>query len=142
MKKSIQLTCLSLLLVLITAACSKEKRYEHKLSRKGGLWTIAEYKHQLENDTTSIDIAQEFSGTIQFNENGTYTQNLIVEDTTYVETGTWSNSELQLKLTTNGASRSMGFNTITKKKIIVKSTDIDFNVFEYEFYAMQLTRKD
>lgn len=143
MKHLIKLTSITFLFLFIFASCSKEKRYEHKLSRKGGLWTIAEYKHQVENDSTSYSIAQEYSGTIEFKENGTYIQNLIVNGTEIVETGSWTNTEFQLKFMPDGQNkRNLAFNTVSKKKIVAKSQDIDFNQFEYEFYAMTLTRKD
>ncbi len=143
MKHLIKLTGIAFLFIIVLSACSKEKRYEHKLSRKDGLWTISEYKHQVENDTTSYYIAQEYSGTIQFNENGTYTQNLIIDGTETVETGSWTNTEFQLKLSPAGQNqRNLGFNSVSKKKIVAKSQDVDFNLYEYEFYAMTLTRKD
>ncbi len=142
MKNLFKLSCLSLVLVFALGSCSKEKRYEHKLTRKDGLWTISEFTCDIENDTTSYSIAQEYSGTIQFNKNGTYVENLIIDGNETPINGTWTNTEFQLTLTPTGQkSIQLSFNSVSKKNIAIKSRNIDWNQGNYEFYSMTLEKK-
>ena len=87
---------------LITlSSCSKEKKIEKNLWKKGGEWNIESFNVIQTSTYTSDNFNESYAnvGTYTFNENGTGVVKLIIDE--FIETSafTYTNTENQLMIT-------------------------------------------
>jgi|TARA_R110000737_G_scaffold17480_1_gene35181 hypothetical protein len=70
--KKFNLALFSLLIVFVLVSCSKEKKIERSLYKKGGEWNINSQKFEIYNDgQLSLSNSSINSGTINFSKKGT-----------------------------------------------------------------------
>jgi hypothetical protein len=124
MKKAFKITSLFLVLVLITAACSKEKRIERRLASKSGKWnieTITEIDY--ENGSQVYSGAYSNAGNFVFDEDGTLVETYIDDGTSYVYAGTWSNTEDKLTVIEDGDAMVYEIKEYSRKEMTLVYTD-------------------
>jgi hypothetical protein len=101
--KKINFLALSIVFIgLITlSSCSKETKIEKNLWKKGGEWNIESFNVKQTSTYASDNFEESYAnvGTYTFNENGTGTVKLIIDE--FIETSafTYTNTENQLMIT-------------------------------------------
>jgi hypothetical protein len=124
MKKAIKITSLFLILVLITAACSKEKRIERRLPRKSGKWNIESYNEtDYENGSQVYSETYSNVGNFVFDDDGTVVETYIDGGQTYVYSGSWSNTEDKLTIVEDGDAIVYDIEDFSRKEMTLVYTD-------------------
>lgn len=101
MKKMIYLPVL--VLVMLMASCSKEKKIEKNLSSSDGTWNVASYTVVNYEDDVQVNMLTASNvGTMVFKSDGTGTSSFsymgMVQNTSF----TWTNTEEKLTINDNG----------------------------------------
>ncbi|NBR15591.1 MAG: hypothetical protein EBQ94_03230 [Flavobacteriales bacterium] len=101
--KKINFLALSIVFTgLITlSSCSKEKKIEKNLWKKGGEWNIESFNVKQTSTYASDNFEESYAnvGTYTFNENGTGTVKLIIDEFIETSSFTYTNTENQLMIT-------------------------------------------
>jgi hypothetical protein len=101
--KNFNFLALSILFIcLITlSSCSKETKIEKNLWKKGGEWNIESFNVKQTSTYASDNFEESYAnvGTYTFNENGTGTVKLIIDEFIETSSFTYSNTENQLMIT-------------------------------------------
>jgi len=87
---------------LITlSSCSKETKIEKNLWKKGGEWNIESFNVKQTSTYASDNFEESYAnvGTYTFNENGTGTVKLIIDEFIETSSFTYTNTENQLMIT-------------------------------------------
>ena len=102
MKKFNFLTLSVVFIGLITlSSCSKETKIEKNLWKKGGEWNIESFNVKQTSTYASDNFEESYAnvGTYTFNENGTGTVKLIIDEFIETSSFTYTNTENQLMIT-------------------------------------------
>ena len=101
--KNFNFLALSILFIcLITlSSCSKETKIEKNLWKKGGEWNIESFNVKQTSTYASDNFEESYAnvGTYTFNENGTGTVKLIIDEFIETSSFTYTNTENQLMIT-------------------------------------------
>lgn len=124
MKKAIRITSLFLVLVLITAACSKEKRIERRLPSKSGKWNIESYNViEFQNGSQTDSETYLNVGNFVFDDDGTVVETYIYDGDTDTYSGTWSNTEDKLTIVEDGDAIVYDIEDYSRKEMTLVYTD-------------------
>lgn len=117
MKNNVYLS-LFLLVFLVFASCSKEKRLENMLKKKEGTWSINRYNcekyknNEMQNSETYYDI-----GEFVFSKKGVGSANYVAGPVYRSYDFRWSNTEDQIFLVNDGFTNVCDVTIIDKQKI-------------------------
>lgn len=91
-------------LLIGLASCSKEKRVENQLTKKGGKWDVrsVEYRYYM-GGSVQESATYPATGTMEFRKKGTYFLSIVIGGgVSLSSSGTWTNTENQINLLSNG----------------------------------------
>lgn len=133
--KKINVLLLLTALLLTASSCSKEKRVEHRLSSKGGKWTITKHTESLGIGFGSFASYGGVSnaGSMQFGKEGDFTWTQTYDGNTEVLTGTWTNNESDVNLVINGEKLVFRIEDGTRKEMRLTRTAIVTDQDGYQY---------
>lgn len=121
--KKINLLLPLILLLVIVASCSKEKRIGRHLHSRDGKWTIVKYNvQQYENGWPLESEGVSDAGNIVFEKNGSFVWTQTISSTTTIKTGTWSNTESDISMNYNGQTTVFRIIDESRKELQIRHT--------------------
>jgi len=124
--KKINIALLSLLVVFVLASCSKEKRIEKSLYKKGGEWSVSSYKQESYTNG-SLDYSDTYAnaGTMDFSKSGTLVWTFTLDGYTDVYGGSWSNTEDKLTIIIDGEGIVFDIKERSRKSMMLENVQTD-----------------
>lgn len=124
----------SLMAFSVLVSCSKEKRIEHHLSRKDGIWYInklteVDYK---DGNQTEMYVGMNW-GFFQFQKSGTGT----ITTSGYIESFNWSNTKDQLLLESDGTT--INFKIVEESRKFITLNYVENETVGSSIYTYDLT---
>lgn len=144
MKTPVKILSLLVLLLIGFSSCSKEKRIEKQLIKKDGKWKITsiDYKYY-QNNVLGYSENYPNAGTIEFDKKGTCVVTITLSGSPEANAGTWTNSEDNITITSNGETSVMKITSGPKKgKMTLEQTEYYNDTAEKETYTYYLERAD
>ncbi len=144
MKACTKILFLFAVLFVGLASCSKEKRVERQLIKKDGKWKITsiDYKYY-QNNVLGASANFPNAGTIEFDKKGSCVMTLTLSGSPETIAGTWTNSEDEITITSNGETSVLKIMEGPKKgKMKLEETDYYNDTAEKEVNTYNLERAD
>ncbi len=144
MKSITKLLLLLSVFAIGLAACSKEKRVERQLIKKDGKWKITsvDYKYY-QNNVLGASMNFPNAGTIEFDKEGSFVMTITLSGSPETSTGTWTNSEDEITVTSNGETTVLKIADGPKKgEMQLEETDYYNSTAEKEVYTYYMERAD
>ena len=89
-----------LLIILLIVGCEETTEPEDDIHPLVGVWNMTSLSFATGGATTTIDASDEFSIVLIFNEDGTFSNQGVMEGESHSESGTWSTSGNKLTVIT------------------------------------------
>lgn len=134
--KKIKIVLLSMLLIFVVASCSKEKRIENSLHKKGGEWTVKSfYIDNYVNGSYSDKDVYGNQGKMTFSENGTMIWRWDEDGYISDNACSWSNSKDKLTIIWDGEVIIFDISNRKKKSMDLKAEVLSYSSFNGQNYT-------
>jgi hypothetical protein len=132
-------------LLIGLASCSKEKRVENQLTKKDGKWDVnsVEYRYYL-GGSVQESATYPATGSMQFKKNGSFFMNIVIgAGFSLTSSGTWTNTEDQINLLSNGQASIIEIKEGPKKdKLVLVENYLYPETDEKESFTYIMERAD